>query len=109
MKQPQGLLTVLRDPAATEDERDDAAMDLDAFDEAEVEEALILAASDTLESRMVAASAGESVARIWARKGRIPTGVMARLRSDARIEAQSILGALAPALSEEFSDDHDTS
>ena len=41
MKQPQGLIEVLLDVTAAEADRDDAAMDLAAYDEPEVEDALI--------------------------------------------------------------------
>jgi len=47
MKQPQGLIAVLRDVTASEADRDDAAMDLAAYDEAEVEEALIRVGADS--------------------------------------------------------------
>ena len=39
MQQPQGLIEVLLDATAAEADRDDAAMDLAAYDEPEVEEA----------------------------------------------------------------------
>ena len=46
VKQPQGLIEVLLDVAAAEAERDDAAMDLAAYDEPEVEDALIHVGAD---------------------------------------------------------------
>jgi hypothetical protein len=39
VKQPQGLIEVLLDVTAAEADRDDAAMDLAAYDEPEVEDA----------------------------------------------------------------------
>jgi len=86
------------DVAAREDERDDAAMDLEAFDGKEVESALVLVASDPSESAIVASSAGESLGVIWARKRHLPVGVMAQLRLDARLEAEAVLSAQAPNL-----------
>ena len=41
MKQPQGLIEALLDVTAAEADRDDAAMDLAAYDEPEVEDTLI--------------------------------------------------------------------
>ena len=41
MKQPQGRIEVLLNIVAAEADRDDAAMDLAAYDEPEVEDALI--------------------------------------------------------------------
>ena len=47
MKQPQGLIEVLLDVTASEADRDDAAMDLAAYDEPEVEDALIQVGADS--------------------------------------------------------------
>lgn len=41
MKQPKGLIEVLLDVTAAEVDRDDAGMDLAAYDEPKVEDALI--------------------------------------------------------------------
>ena len=68
MKQPQGLIEVLLGVTASEAERDDAAMDLAAYDEPEVEEALIRVGADSSTPNPVAASCGESLAEIWLRK-----------------------------------------
>ena len=46
MQQPQGLIEVLLDTTASEADRDDAAMDLAAYDEPEAEEALIRVGAD---------------------------------------------------------------
>ena len=46
MQQPHGLIEVLLDVMASEADRDDAAMDLAAYDEPEVEEALIRMGAD---------------------------------------------------------------
>ena len=45
MKEPQGLIEVLLDVKASEADRDDAAIDLAAYDEPAVEDALIHAPS----------------------------------------------------------------
>ncbi len=67
MKQPQGLIEVLLDVTASEVDRDDAAIDLGAYDEPEVEEALIRVGADLSTPNSVAASCGESLAEIWMR------------------------------------------
>ena len=67
MKQPQGLIEVLLDVTASEVDRDGAAIDLGAYDEPEVEEALIRVGADLSTPNSVAASCGESLAEIWMR------------------------------------------
>jgi hypothetical protein len=68
MKQPQGLVELLLDVTASETDRDDAAMDLAAYDEPEVEDGLIYVGPDSSTPNSVAASYGESLAEIWMRK-----------------------------------------
>ena len=68
MKQPKGLIEALLDVKAAEADRDDAAMDLAAYDEPEVEDALIHVGADASTPNIVAASCGESLAEIWMRK-----------------------------------------
>ncbi len=64
MKQPEGLISVLLDEDAPISERDDAAMDLDSYDEPEAEAALIAVATDPRVDEVIAWSAGESLAEI---------------------------------------------
>ena len=68
VKQPQGLIEVLLDVTAAEADRDDAAMDLAAYDEPEVEDALIHVGADASTPNLVAASCGESLAENLAAK-----------------------------------------
>jgi len=64
MQLSRGLIEVLLDVMASEADRDDAAMDLAAYDEPEVEEALIRMGVDPSTPNSVAASCGESLAEI---------------------------------------------
>ena len=105
MKQPEGLLSVLRDATAREDARDDAAIDLWKFDSAEVEDALFTVATDSRECDSVSGSAGESLAEIWIRRRSIPDGALAKLAPVAQREAVGLLKAHAPELLGGFGDD----
>ena len=68
MKQPQGLIEILLDVTAAEADRDDTAMDLAAYDEPEVEDALIHVGADSSTPNSIAASCGESLAELDAKK-----------------------------------------
>lgn len=92
------LISVLLDGSAREDERDDAAMDLAAFDEPEVRAALAQVATDPAESELVMASAGESLAEIWIACGAVDRAVFERLVPVARSEVVGLLGSKAPML-----------
>jgi hypothetical protein len=94
----RALIAVLLDGNAREDERDDAAMDLSAFDEPEVHAALARVATDPAENDLVAGSAGESLAELWAARGALDRAVLERLTPAARAEATGILTARAPQL-----------
>ena len=80
MQQPQGLIEVLLDVTASEADRDDAAMDLAAYDEPEVEEALIRMGADSSTPNSVAASCGEALAEIWIRKKTLNLDALKRLQ-----------------------------
>ncbi|XVU28665.1 hypothetical protein ACQPZJ_16910 [Actinoplanes sp. CA-054009] len=92
------LIAVLLDATAREDERDDAAMDLSAHDEPEVHVALARVAVDPAESELVAGSAGESLAELWAARKAIDHMVFDRLVPVARAEAVGVLRRRAPGL-----------
>jgi hypothetical protein len=92
------LISVLLDGDASEEERDDAAMDLSAFDEPDVHAALARVAIDSAESELVAGSAGESLAELWAACGAVDRVVFERLVPVARAEAVGVLGSRAPNL-----------
>ncbi len=61
------LIDILLDNSATISERDDAAMDLSAFDSNNVVYALIKAGSDNSNNEIILSSVGESLAEIWIR------------------------------------------
>jgi hypothetical protein len=97
MKQPQGLIEVLLDATAAEADRDDAAMDLAAYDDSEAEDALIRAGVEPSTPSVVAASCGESLAEIWLRKGEMNLTALKRLRREARNEALALIRAREPS------------
>ena len=68
-QQPSGLISVLLDQSAEFGARDDAAMDLGAYDGSEVEEALLKVVLDHLENDDLVDSAVESLAEVWLRSG----------------------------------------
>jgi hypothetical protein len=97
MQQPQGLIEVLLDASAPEAERDDAAMNLAAYDNPEVEDALISVGVEPSTPSSVAASCGESLAEIWMRKGKLNLTALKLLRSEARNEAVALIRAREPS------------
>ena len=97
VKQPQGLIEVLLDVTAAEADRDDAAMDLAAYDEPEVEDALIHVGADASTPSSVAASCGESLAEIWLRKKTLNLDVLKLLKGEAWNEATGLIRAREPS------------
>lgn len=92
VEQPQGLVSVLKNCSAREDERDDAAMDLSVYDEAMAIDALIEVASDSATPATLAGTCGESIAEIWSRNGTYSKDVYRRLTMDARSEIDLFFG-----------------
>jgi hypothetical protein len=84
-KQPEGLISVLFDRSAPDSDRDDAAMDLYAYDGSEVEDALLSVVLDYAEDENVIDSAGESLAAIWQRKGKHDPTLVASMHPSAQI------------------------
>ena len=91
MKAPESLIVILRDRAASADARDDAAMDLAAYDEPQVQEALVAVGSDPSTPGTIAASAGESLAEIWLRGDQFDPNAFVRLVGEARHEADALI------------------
>ncbi|MEU6392385.1 hypothetical protein [Streptomyces sp. NPDC046939] len=91
--QPAGLISVLLDRTARIDERDDAAMDLEAYAGEHVVQALIDVVSSPVEDELVLASAAESLGRILARDSGCPEELLVSLRPDARRIAEEVLRA----------------
>ena len=68
--QPAGLISVLLDKRAEYGDRDDAAMDLGAYDEAAAEQALIVIVTDLNEDEDIVDSAADSLWEIWQRNNK---------------------------------------
>ncbi len=80
--QPDGLISVLLDEKAEFGDRDDAATDLAAYDEAAVESALLTIAPG--KDADLADSAGHSIWEIWRRKQKHDAEIVARMHPEAR-------------------------
>ncbi|MFJ6435384.1 hypothetical protein [Streptomyces sp. NPDC091416] len=91
--QPAGLISVLLNRAARVDERDDAAMDLEAYSGEHVVKALIDVTSSPVEDELVLDSAAESLGRILARDGGCPEELLVSLRPDAKRMVEEMLRA----------------
>jgi hypothetical protein len=92
------LVGILDDPAAREDEKDDAAMDLEDFSGPLVESCLIRIIRAEDFTSVLAQQCAESLGGIWARVGRVDPAFMAELRGPAKDEVFGILGIRAPYL-----------
>jgi hypothetical protein len=99
MKQPQGLIELLLDVTAAEADRDDAAMELAAYDAPEVEDALIQVGVDPSTPNSVAASCGESLAEIWIRKKTVNLDALKLLKGETCHEAIGLIRARGPSWS----------
>ena len=96
-KQPEGLISVLRDPKYRDD-WDDAAMDLGSYDEPEAEEALFEFAVSAATDDDLSDTCGEALARMWCRKGIVDPQKLKRLNPVARKIATGTIEALRPDL-----------
>lgn len=72
-------------------------MDLAAYDDPEVEEALLATGSDASTPGTVASSIGESLAEIWLRRDRFNADAFERLLGEARHEAGARILVSQPA------------
>lgn len=91
MQQPRGLISVLLDEEAELGDRDDAAMDLGGYDEAEAEEALMSVACRPGTDPLLAETCGESLGEIWSRRVALNRDGLKRL---ARVAKDSALGVI---------------
>ena len=96
--QPAGLISVLLEPQARRDERDDAAMDLSAFDSPDALAALIRVATCTREDAVLLDSCGQSVAEIWLRRGHVDVEALDRMAAPAQKSAIDTLAGTAAHL-----------
>lgn len=97
--QPDGLIRVLLDTTAPFGDRHDPAMDLGAFDQKRVEDALAIVASDARTDVDLADACGESLAENWLRKRDITMDVFLRLIPASQQIALATLRAGNPELS----------
>ncbi|MUV14157.1 hypothetical protein [Noviluteimonas gilva] len=101
ISQPEGLIDVLLDQSAEVGDRDDAAMDLGAYDGEDVEAALAQVACDPATDEMIADSCGQSLAELWCRKGRVNDAILVRLTPASLRISLALLEARAPDLAAE--------
>ena len=94
--QPAGLISVLLDRSVPFGDRDDAAMDLAAYDTPEAENALVSVILDRTEDDDLVDRAAESLAEIWARTRRFDRDVFARLPDAAAPVFLAMLNAHWP-------------
>ena len=83
-RQPDGLISVLLDIAAPPGDRDDAAMDLGAFDEPAAEQALLKIVTTHSEDEDLIDTAGESLWEIWNRQGKFDAALVAQMHREAQ-------------------------
>ena len=93
-------VSTLLDGAAEFGDRDDAAMALALSDAPEAERALLAVASDKEADVDLSDRCGESLARIWCRRGTVDAKTIERLNTVARRIALATIEALSPSLSE---------
>jgi hypothetical protein len=92
----QLLIDILLDPTAREDEKDDAAMDLGDYDDDKALDVLLRVVSDSEGQGIVAASCGESIARILVRKNEFRSDILKSLRGVAKTEADGYIRVEKP-------------
>ena len=99
MQEPEKcLIGILLDEKAELGDRDDAAMDLSEYDDANVEGALSIIACDSDPDEVLADSCAESLAEIWSRRGSVSEEIWRTLSPVSRPIAFSTIKALNPSL-----------
>ena len=86
MQQPEGLISVLLDKTACIDERDDAAMDLGAYDDNRVLTALLSIVLDSKAESFIMDTCGESIAEIWVKRNYFDIDIYKKIAPAARHE-----------------------
>ena len=100
--QPQGLISVLLDETTPFGDRDDAAMDLGAYDEPEAEEALLSVACHPATDPLLAETCGESLGEIWSRRDALNQAGLMKLKGAAKDLALRIIEANRPEWNDEI-------
>ncbi len=97
-----GLIEILLDPQAREDERDDAASYLGKYDDAKALNALVKVGSSPLVEDMVLDSCGESIAEILVRRNQFNKHIIDLLVPTARRAACAVIQGQKPEWLQEF-------
>lgn len=100
VRQPDGLISVLLDLTAEYGDRDDAAMDLGAYDSPQVVDALVRVATDSSEDPELQDSCGESLAAVVSRRAELSVAEFTGLCPQARSIFVSYLRELRPEWSD---------
>lgn len=86
-----GLIQILFDNTAREDERDDAAMYLGNYDDDRALNALVQIASNINDDYIVLDSCGESIAEILVKRNEQRDDIISRLTSTAKKSAEGFI------------------
>jgi hypothetical protein len=89
--QAKGLISVLLDRTAREDERHDATMDLSKYPMNSVLTALLKVANDSTEEDIILNACGESIAEIWVHRGEIQPDKICKLAQSPFLRARSYI------------------
>jgi hypothetical protein len=92
------LIDLLLDKSSEFGDRDDAAIELSAFDEAEAEDTLAKVASDPASDARLVERCGEALAEIWMRKNTVDHATWNQLRPEARDISRAVIAARRPEL-----------
>ena len=98
IQQPKGLISVLLNTKAEFGDRDDAAMDLGAYDDPEAELSLLKIASYENDDPHLLDRCGESLGEIWCRKGQVNHEALKRLKGRALESALGMIKSRHPEL-----------
>lgn len=91
------LLEILRDPTASDAEKDDAVIELgEKFQDAETVDMLIEISNESNYDEMIKASCGESISHIWLATQEICYEKLFELKGIAFTEAISLIKAQRP-------------
>ncbi|MCG7377843.1 hypothetical protein MH215_12635 [Paenibacillus sp. ACRSA] len=97
------LLEILRDPKASDAEKDDAVIELgENFQDAETVDMLIKISNESNYDEMIKASCGESIGQIWLSTQHISYEQLSELKGIAFTEAISLIKAQRPDWYETF-------
>lgn len=91
MDTKQELIKLLLDKTADDSDRDDAAIDLAAYDDDDVISALVSVAEDPNSDEMICSTCGESLGTIWLRKGSVDGNLLNKIRPEAQREVMGLI------------------